>query len=79
MDRFNFEEDDPSHSDDGRYVLYEDVKKLEADKQALEDKLLNAFQLVKNGKSYPHIKYDEFEKLLERDIDHNGVIKPQTD
>ena len=38
-------------------------------------KLLNAFQLVKNGIQIGTLKFPEFKKLMEIKHDHNGKAK----
>lgn len=37
-----------------------------------ELRLMNAFQLVKNGKQIGYLKFDEFAKLMDQPHDHNG-------
>ena len=37
-----------------------------------DERLLNAFQLVKNGKKISHLKFEEFKKLMENKYDHKG-------
>jgi len=40
--------------------------------EKLNTRLLNAFQLVKNGKKIGHLKYHEFSKKMDSPYDHNG-------
>jgi len=44
--------------------LYQDNMELLDQVQDLENMLLNAFQLVKNGKKIPYLKYDEFKERM---------------
>jgi D-ribose pyranose/furanose isomerase RbsD len=46
---------------------------LEAKVAKLEEQLLNAFQLVKNGKRVGFLKYDEFKIYVTGYIDHKGI------
>ena len=39
-----------------------------------ESRLLNAFQLVKNGKQIGYLKFEEFLTLLDKKHDHEGNI-----
>lgn len=42
---------------------------------AEEYRLLNAFQLIKNGVSKGGLKFDDFKLLMDKDHDHNGNMK----
>ena len=37
-----------------------------------ETRLLNAFNLIKNGKQITHLKFDEFKKLMDKTVNHRG-------
>ena len=50
------------------------IKELETKLKESQKRLLNAFQLVKNGKTIGHLKFDEFERLMDKKHDHNGDI-----
>ncbi len=39
-----------------------------------DEMILNAFQLVKNGKSFEYLKFNEFKQLIKNKHDHNGNI-----
>jgi hypothetical protein len=40
-----------------------------------KNRLLNAFQLIKNGIKISHMKFDEFEKAMDNEYDCNGIRK----
>lgn len=40
--------------------------------EQLNNRLLNAFQLVKNGKKIGHLKFDEFSESMDKKYDYNG-------
>lgn len=44
------------------------------DLEKAEERLLNAFQLIKNGKQISYLKFEEFKKMLDKERDHNGNI-----
>ena len=44
------------------------------DNAELEAMLLNAFQLIKNGKCVTWLKFDQFKELVKRPHDHNGKV-----
>ena len=48
------------------------IRNLINDTEIAEARLLNAFQLVKNGKQYSGLKFNEFKNLLDNKFDHNG-------
>lgn len=39
-----------------------------------EERLLNAFQLVKNGKQISYLKFEGFKKLMDKKHDHEGNL-----
>jgi hypothetical protein len=44
-----------------------------------EERLLNAFQLIKNGKKIAQLKYSEFKKLMDKKHDYNGELSKTPD
>ena len=49
------------------------IEKLHKEIKLSEKRLLNSFQLVKNGKKISYIKFDGFRILMgEEEFDHNG-------
>lgn len=52
--------------------LSENHNKLARVIEEQEAMLLNAFQLVKNGKSYGHLKFSDFKELVSKKHDHEG-------
>ena len=39
-----------------------------------KNRLLNAFQLIKNGKQTGYLKFDEFVKSMDNQRDYNGKL-----
>jgi len=68
MDRAKKNEVSPSRQ--------EDIDRAEEDKNNVtdRDRLLNAFQLLKNGKQISHLKFEEFVKLTSKPHDHEGNL-----
>lgn len=55
-------------------------KEFEAQAELSRKRLMNAFQLIKNGKQISYLKFDGFEILMgEEEFNHNGDLKSETD
>lgn len=62
-----------------KFASKEDLYKAKAEYyelqvEKLEERLLNSFQLVKNGVKIGHLKFDEYCLMLDQDINHDGKM-----
>lgn len=55
-------------------ILGEDHKSTESKIKELEEMLLNAFQLVKNGRKISHLKFEDFKELMKKSMTSRGGL-----
>ena len=52
------------------------ISKLNREVEEGEDRLVNAFQLIKNGKQIKGLKFQEFKRLMNNTYNHNFIYFP---